>query len=164
MEPIAPLCTTVEAFCDFIQRLPEEAFVEQGWGPKEVLAHLVFYHESYVDQIQTIQKRTPFEAPKGRFSDLNAQAVKQSRDIPTFELVDRLRNANLKLCDLYQKIEPQGMTLEIKLGAKPRTLKNLVVEIEAHIRNHQRKLEKMLRSRSTPQKNSSSITKSIRNW
>jgi hypothetical protein len=59
---------TVEAFCRFIEQLPEAALAEQEWRPKEVLAHLLFYHESYVAQVEAPVAGEPFEPPKGRFS------------------------------------------------------------------------------------------------
>jgi len=42
------LTETVVRFCQFIEGLPESALLDQDWGPKEVLAHLVYHHELYV--------------------------------------------------------------------------------------------------------------------
>jgi len=139
------LCATVDEFCRFIDSLPEEAMVEQVWGPKEVLAHLVFHHESYVDQVKALWNGKPFEPPRGCFSDLNAQAVADSRGVPVQELIRRFREANETLCNLYEAVDPHAIVMEIKLGAKPRTFAELVPEVEAHIRNHHRKLMRELR-------------------
>jgi D-tyrosyl-tRNA(Tyr) deacylase len=48
--------------------------------------------------------------------------------------------------ELYQQHDPGEITVEIKAGAKPRTLAELVPEAEAHIRNHLKKLRKGLKA------------------
>lgn len=147
MNDSARLVETVDRFCQFIATLPASALAEQDWGPKEVLAHLVYHHELYVNLVEAFLAGTPVAPPKGHFRDLNAQAVAASRDIPPSELVDRFRKANQRLVELYREHDPRAITVEIKAGAKRRTLAELVPEVEAHIRNHLEKLRKDLRVR-----------------
>jgi hypothetical protein len=100
--------------------------------------------------VEALLAREPFEPPQGRFSDLNAQAVAASRGVPVADAstglspspVRRFRAANERLCILYEAHDPTSIMLEIKQRAKPRTLAGLVPEIEAHVRNHRRKLER----------------------
>jgi hypothetical protein len=134
------LTATVDAFSNFINQLPGEALQEQLWGPKEILAHILFYHESVLAQLRTLLQNEPFQPPEGRFSDLNAQAVAASQGVPVSELVDRLRIANQSLCRLAERADLGSVLVEIKKGAKLRALDDLVPELEAHIRNHHRKL------------------------
>lgn len=133
---------TVNRFCQFIATRPASALADQPWGPKEVLAHLVYYHELYLRLLEASLTGRPEQPPRGRFSDLNAAAVTQSRGVPPDELVHRFQQANVRLMELYQEHDPRGITLEIKAGAKLRTLAELVPEVEAHIRNHLEKLRK----------------------
>jgi hypothetical protein len=140
------LQTTVEAFCRFIEGLPQDALAEREWGPKEVLAHLVYYHELYVAQMDALLAGAPFEPPQGRYSDLNAQAVARSRGVPPAELVARFRAANRRFCELAASPQAQALVLEIKRGVKPRRLDSLIPEIEAHVRNHLRQLAKNQRA------------------
>jgi len=142
MREVERLRGTVEAFCRFVEGLPEEALTERDWGPKEVLAHLVSYHESYVAQVEALAAGEPFEPPRGRFSDLNAQAVAASRGTPVADLVRRFRAADERLCALYAAHDPAAIVLEIKRGARPRTLAELAPEVEAHVRNHHQKLRR----------------------
>jgi hypothetical protein len=142
LSDIARLRTTVETFCRFIEELPSAKVTEKAWGPKEVLAHLVFHHESYVNQVKALRNGEHYEPPRGRFSDLNAQAVANSRGVPIQELIGRFLEANETMCKLYEAVDPQAIVLEIKLGAKPRTFAELIPEVEAHIRNHHTKLKK----------------------
>ena len=60
-----PLDQAVEDFCRFIENLPPEVATQQAWGPKEVLAHLVYYHELYVAQAQAYLAGTPSSSQKG---------------------------------------------------------------------------------------------------
>ena len=140
MRDIAKLRTTADSFSRFIEELPRATVTEQAWGLKEVLAHLVFHHESYVDLVKALRNGELFEPPRGCFSDLNAQAVAYSRGVPVQELIRRFLEANETLCNLYEAVDPQALVVEIKLGVKPRTDAELITEVEAHIRNHQRKL------------------------
>jgi hypothetical protein len=139
---ITKLRETVEGFCRFIESLPPQATSEQTWGPKEVLAHLVFHHQSYVSQLEAIKDRKEPIPPEGLYRELNARAVAESRGVPIGVLLERFRDANGTLCDLYDSIGDQDISLEIKRGAKPRALTHLLPEVEAHIRNHLHKLEK----------------------
>lgn len=140
--------TTVETFCRYIETLPRVATSRQAWGPREVLAHLVFWHASYVAQIEAMLAGAPFELPQGRFSDLNAQAVAVLRGASIDQLVSRLRAANARLCALYAEHDPNTIVLEIKQGSKLWRLTELVPAVEAHIRNHQRQLGRSRRESS----------------
>lgn len=78
---IAPLDDAVEEFCRFVQSLGPDITAQETWGPKEVLAHLVFYHELYVAQVEAFLAGSPVDLPRGRYSDLNAAAVQRYRDL-----------------------------------------------------------------------------------
>lgn len=147
MNDSARLVENVGRFCQFITTLSACALVEQEWGPKEVLAHLVYHHELYVKLVEMFLAGTPVEPPKGRFRDLNAEAVAASRGITATELADRLQAANQRLVKFYQQHDPSTITVEIKAGAKLRTLAELVPEVEAHVRNHLEKLRQGLQAR-----------------
>lgn len=139
---VGELRATVESFCRFIENLPEDALTEREWGPKEVLAHILFSHESYVAQVEALLAGEPFTPPRGRFSDLNARAVAASRGVPVAELVRRLREANERLCRTCEEQDARTVVLEIKQGSKLWPLPQLMSRAEAHIRNHQRQLER----------------------
>jgi hypothetical protein len=127
---------TVERFCVYVLSLPESALAEQDWGPKEVLAHLVYHHELYVHLVETYLAGVPVEPPQGRFRDLNAAAVAATRGEPVLELVERFRRANRRLLELYRDNDPKLIPVEIKARSKLRTLAGLLPEVEAHIRGH----------------------------
>ncbi len=131
---------TVARFCQFIVSLPVDSLVEQDWGPVEVLAHLVYHHERYVNSIEAGLTHTPLSLYDGTFREMNASAIASLRGIPLSDLVARLQKANQRLVELYQLYNLDDIVIIIKAGAKPRTLQVLIPEVEAHIRNHLRKL------------------------
>jgi len=146
---MARLKDTVDRFAAFILALPADDLAEPSpggalgeWGPKEVLAHLVYHHELYVALVEAGVTNTPARPPAGTFRELNAQAVAANAGIPAPALVARLHGANRRLERLYLAHDPHAIVVEIKAGAKPRTLAALVPEVEAHIRNHLRKLQR----------------------
>lgn len=142
------LKTTVEEFCRLIEELPKAKTAEQEWGPKEVLAHLVFWHESYVAQIEASLAGKIYDRPQGRFSDLNAQAVARNRGIAIEKLIRRFQKADEKLRRLYRTHDPAAIVIEIKQGSKRWQLIDLIPAVEAHVRNHQRQLESVLKKNS----------------
>jgi aminopeptidase YwaD len=140
--PIGRLTETVDQFCRYITALPADALAEREWGPKEVLAHLVYHHELYVGRVQAFLSGTPADLPVGRYKDLNAQAAASSRCIPPAELVDRFRTANQRLSELYQQHDPREIPVQIKAGVRVFTLAELVPAVEGHVRNHLKILRK----------------------
>jgi hypothetical protein len=140
MNDPATLEATVERFCRFITALPADALVEQAWGPKEVLAHLVYHHELYVTLTEGFVHGAPVAPPRGYGRELNAAAVAASRGVSVATLVARFRTATRQLVQLYRQHDPGAIPVEVRAGAKLRTLATLVPEAEAHTRNHLRKL------------------------
>ncbi len=144
MNDVGRLSATVGQFCQFIESLSAQALTEQDWGPKEVLAHLVYHHELYVRLAEVHLLHESMAPPAGRFRDLNAAAVTASRGVSPAALTRRLRKANRRLVEICRLHDPEKIVIEIKAGAKLRTLRELVREAEAHIRNHLRALRKGL--------------------
>jgi hypothetical protein len=142
---IEKLRKTVEEFCQFIRKLPEADLVEQAWGPREVLAHLVFWHERYVAQIEASLAKEPFEGSEGRLKDLNALAIEASRGAPIDELLHSFQRTDERLRDFGQSLDPQNIILEVQ--SHRYTLDGAISRVEAHIRNHHRKLGGVVKGR-----------------
>lgn len=147
MNKVDKLNQTVNQFCGFIESLPAQALLNRDWGPREVLAHLVYHHELYVRLAKASVDHRQVAPITGRFRDVNAAAVAENRGASAAQLVSRLREANRHLVELYQQHCPDKIVIEIKKGARLRTLQELVPRVEAHIRNHLRALVREHRDR-----------------
>ncbi len=142
MNEISKLEKTVKSFCQFIEDQPGSDIAEQAWGPREVLAHLVFHHERYVVLAEASLYSTPCEPLDGKYRVINAAAVALNRDKTVGSLLERFGTANQRLADIYAHNDPGCILVEIKAGVKVRSLEELIPEVEAHIRNHLVKLRK----------------------
>jgi hypothetical protein len=136
------LTDTVEAFCIWIESLPPRSLLPREWGPWEALAHLVFWHEYYLNQTRASLAGKMVPLPAGRFSDLNALAVANFRALPPAALTRRFRAANRRLCALAAANNPGKIAFRIKIDSRLWRLSALIPAAEAHIRNHLRRLKR----------------------
>jgi hypothetical protein len=136
------LNATVEDFCTWIESLPVWETRVRDWGPREVLAHLVYWHEYYIAQSRAILAGRPLTPPAGRFADMNAGAAAKFQKYPIATLVKKFQNANRRLYRLAREHDPRRIAFSIKQGSKRWRLSELIPAVEAHIRNHLRALKK----------------------
>ncbi|MGD0174465.1 MAG: ClbS/DfsB family four-helix bundle protein [Anaerolineales bacterium] len=141
-DEIERLTRTVEKFCSWIDSLPAKETRTQEWGPREILAHLVYWHEQYIAQSKAILSGRKYPAPSGRFADMNSMAAAKFQKIPIAKLTGRFRNANRRLCGLAREHDPRKIVFSIKQGSKRWRLTDLIPAVEVHIRNHLRALKK----------------------
>ncbi len=134
------LKTEVEAFCTLVEHLPEHALREQEWGPREVLAHLVFWHEQYASQLQARLAGRPYPLPQGRFRELNDWAIEAARLRSIAAQLARFRAANRKWSTLAADPRAQGAGIQIKQDSKVWPVGELLPRVVAHIRKHRLEL------------------------
>jgi hypothetical protein len=139
---VVRLQTTVENFCAWIESLPEREMRAREWGPREVLAHLVYWHEWYLAQSEAILAGRTFPLPSGRFRDLNAAAAAKYRNVLPSTLTRRFRATNRRLSRLAMEHNPDKIVFRIKADSKPWKLADLIPAAEAHVRNHLYALKK----------------------
>jgi hypothetical protein len=140
---IQRLTNTVEKFCGWVESLPAEETRPQSWGPREILAHLVYWHEQYIAQGKAILSGRKYPAPRGRFADMNSIAAAKFQKTPIVKLTARFRNANRRLCRLARGSSARKIAFSIKQGSKRWRLPDLIPAVEAHVRNHLRALKKV---------------------
>ena len=141
-EDLARLTASVEGFCQMIDRLPARAMLEKPWGPRQVLSHLVFWHETYVRQTDARLAGHGWLLPEGSFKELNAQAVASLAAVGVPTLLARFRAANTRLCSLAHEPKAAGVQIQLKQDSKSWPLGELLVMVEAHIRRHGEELRK----------------------
>jgi len=135
-EDLARLTTTVNRFCQIIERLPARALLEKPWGPRQVLGHLVYWHEDYVRQIEARRAGKGWLLPEGGFKELNAKAVASLAAVSVPTLLARFRTANARLCRLATDPASAGLPIQLKQDSKSWPLAEFLIQVEAHIRRH----------------------------
>jgi hypothetical protein len=141
-EELARLTATVESFCRLMEGLPARALLEKPWGPRQVLSHLVFWHETYVRQAEAQLTGKGWLLPEGTFNELNAQAVASLATVGVPTLLARLRAANKRLCTLVRQPKASVVKIQLKADSKAWPLGEFLVMVEAHIRRHGEELRK----------------------
>ena len=135
-EDLARLTSTVSRFCQIIERLPARALLEKPWGPRQVLSHLVYWHEDYVRQIEARRSGKGWLLPEGGFKELNAKAVASLAEVGVPTLLARFRTANARLCRLAADPASAGLPIQLKQDSKSWPLAEFLIQVEAHIRRH----------------------------
>lgn len=135
-EDLVRLTSTVSRFCQIIERLPARALLEKPWGPRQVLSHLVYWHEDYVRQIEARRTGKGWLLPEGRFAELNARAVASLAGVGVPTLLARFRTANARLCRLATDPVSAGIPVQVKRDSKSWPLHEFLIDVEAHIRRH----------------------------
>jgi hypothetical protein len=135
-EELTRLTASVDRFCRLIERLPARALIEKPWGPRQVLSHLVFWHETYVRQIEARQSGKGWLLPEGNFNELNARAVASLAAVGVPTLLARFRAANTRLCRLAGQPGAASALIQLKADSKAWPLGEFLVKVEAHIRTH----------------------------
>jgi hypothetical protein len=141
-EDLDRLTASVDGFCQLIEQLPARALLEKPWGPRQVLSHLVFWHETYVRQTEARLAGHGWLLPDGTFKELNAQAVASLSAVGVPKLLARFRAANTRLCRLAQEPRAAGVQIQLKQDSKSWPLGKFLVMVEAHIRRHGEELRK----------------------
>jgi hypothetical protein len=135
-ELLRRLSETVDGFCQMIEHLPARALLEKPWGPRQVLCHLVYWHEIYVRQIEARQAHKGWLLPEGGFKELNAEAVASLASVGVPTLLARFRTANSRLCRLAMEPKSAGAHIQLKVDSKNWPLDEFLDQVEAHIRRH----------------------------
>jgi hypothetical protein len=141
-EELTRLTATVESFCKLVEGLPARALLERPWGPRQVLSHLVFWHETYVRQTEARLADKGWLLPEGTFNELNAQAVASLAAVGVATLLARFRAANKRLCSLARQPRASVVDIQVKADSKAWPLGEFLVMVEAHIRRHGEELRK----------------------
>lgn len=81
----AMLDEAIDSFISFIRSLPGqtlEASRTERWGPREVLIHLVFWHEQYASIATAVAAKRPPKLHPGTIRDVNISPSCRTRKCP----------------------------------------------------------------------------------
>lgn len=140
----------VLSFIAFTRSLPSQMMAPsktERWGPREVLIHLVFWHEQYDQIAAAVAANQQPKLFQGTFKDINRFAVAQDISAPIEELITRWTRAHHALVRTARARRADRLKFSLRKGSKEWPLSDLVRLAARHIQNHQTKLRRSLRTR-----------------
>ncbi|MBL6445318.1 hypothetical protein JMN32_03300 [Fulvivirga sp. 29W222] len=94
------LQSKVEAVADiFNSSLDFDQMVYPLWSAKDVLGHLVFWHESFARNLKDVSAKRKPDLLKGSLAEVNRQSVDLNRTVSVQNLLERLRGAQKTICN-----------------------------------------------------------------
>ncbi len=141
---MARLAATVDDVARELERGPLPPLTGGEWGPREILCHLVYWHEWYADVARSINAGEPVSPKVGAFPEFNRRSVVELGSAPAAELLGRLRHAQRSLDAELLVMSPHAR-ITIKAGANSRGPNLFADRVEAHFRGHLHDIRRMLR-------------------
>jgi hypothetical protein len=133
----------IETFIAYIESFPAEALAPTStaeWGPREVLCHLVFWHEENADTLDALLKGNRRSLRAGGVHQNNAEAVALNRDESIGSLCERWRAAQRRIEALLAGDIPTGLRMAPRQGATDRPLEEFFRP--GHVLGHLRQLQR----------------------
>lgn len=146
MAAITELRAAVDAFIDHMERRPEPRLTGGEWGAREVLCHIVYWHETYVRIVRAMNAHESPVQREGSFKDFNRDSVSELGAEPVAEMLSRLRRAQRRL-EVELLALPPATAINIKVGSKPWPADEFPARIAGHLRGHLRQLRRGERRR-----------------
>ena len=126
---------TISQLFDFYQNManPEIAVYEE-WTAKDILGHIVFWHESFARNVRDIVndiKPTPL---KGKYSDLNQRCFDEMRTKTVEDITKRLEAAHRIIQENI--LNPKLVLIPYKKGSRDYTPDEHLDIVNEHIKEH----------------------------
>ncbi len=112
---------------------------------REVLSHLVFWHREYVTTVESLLQGCSPALRQGTFAELNAAAAVEFKACSMGELAEGLLRLQDKFSECIWQLPDWGVDFPVKRGSRRKPVAGRLVAIEAHIRNHVRRLRRAQR-------------------
>jgi hypothetical protein len=112
---------------------------------REVLSHIVFWHREYVAIVESlIEGRSP-TLKQGTFADLNAAAAGEFNACPMDDLAGELLRLQDRLNESVCRLPDWEVDFPVKRSGRRKHVAGRLAAVEAHIRNHVRRLRRAQR-------------------
>lgn len=121
---------------------PASADVEAGWTPRQVLAHVLWWHERYINVLSSaVDGRTP---PKlaGALDDINVRGVEAYGGRPVEDLTRSLETKQHVMESLTSVLfelprsEREAIVIRTRDDATPVDLDGFVARVTGHLHGH----------------------------
>jgi hypothetical protein len=133
---------TVSQLFDFYKNMADpEIAVYEEWTAKDILGHIVFWHESFARNVYDIVndiKPTPL---KGKYSDLNQRCFADMRTQTIEEITKRLEVAHRVIQENI--LNPKLVLIPYKKGSRDYTPDEHLDIVNEHIKEHLNSIRKV---------------------
>ena len=136
-ELLAGLEEAVESGLAYLGRPEAESRVPAGeWGIPELLAHMVFWHRSTVEGIESVLSGGDPYRLTGATDDLNAQAVEEMAGWGPARLIDEVRRLQARLVNAVRALPDPTVTVLVRAGGTESSGLDRLERIARHWREH----------------------------
>lgn len=142
LDQLVRLQTQVEELVEFFQRdVDFNKKVYPYWSVKDVLGHLIFWHESFARNLSDLVEGKKPNLLKGKLSAVNAASVESTKTESIERLLERLAVAQ----SIISKFIPNESITEIpyKKGSRSYSRLEHLQVVESHIKKHLKDLKKV---------------------
>lgn len=136
---------TAARLVETFQRLPDPGLmVYECWSARDVLAHLVFWHESFARNVQDLAAGIVPSPLKGRLSDLNQSGVEQMRHEDLQTILQRFQAAHQVI--RQDILNPNLVLIPYRRGSRDYTPEEHLSIVDGHINLHMRDVHQALKN------------------
>lgn len=139
---VEALQEAVEEFVREFQLVDPRPLTGGEWGARELLCHLVYWHENYVTILHAMSRHEEPPLKEGVFRDFNRLAVEELGHVPADVLLTRLETAQRRLAIELLRLSPAAR-IRIKTGSMARGPVEFARRIEGHFRGHMADLRRV---------------------
>lgn len=127
------LSNNVDVFINEVKSKKSTQMATKEWTVKEVLCHIVFWHENYAANYNALANNEVPPLPEG-MSTINVRGVASLKKYPTKDLIERLQKAHASLCtSIVEKNVPQ---MTYSKGGRTYATEYFLEMIARHIATH----------------------------
>ena len=133
------LSESIELFIKEVKNKKTSLMATDEWTVKDVLCHIVFWHENYAANYQALANHEIPKLPEG-MSTINKRGVSSLRKLSRKELIERLHKAHLSLEDSIIKKQVPQMTYS--KGGRTYKTDDFLQMITGHIFTHTKQVRR----------------------
>ncbi len=111
-----------------------EIAVYEAWTARDILGHIVFWHESFARNVRDIVNDVKPTVLRGKYSDLNQRCLDEMRTKTVEEITVRLEAAHRVIQENI--LDPKLVIIPYKKGSRDYTPIEHLDIVNGHIKDH----------------------------
>jgi hypothetical protein len=135
---------TISQFFEIYKNMENlEIAVYEEWTARDILGHLVFWHESFARNVHDIVNDIKPTVLSGKYRDLNQRCLEEMRPRTVEEITRRLEDAHRVIQENI--LDPNLVLIPYKKGSRDYTPEEHLDIVNAHIKDHLSSIRKALK-------------------